>query len=112
MLYKLTGRESHLFRLPYGYSSDAALSIIAQHGLTTIQWDTETGDPDPNFDAETIQRAVREGAQNGSIIIMHANGFGWHTVEALPGVIEYLHSQGYILVTVSQLIGLEPMPGN
>lgn len=110
MLYKLTGRESHLFRLPFGYKSDAALGVIAEHGLTTIQWDTETGDPDPNIGAEDIQRLVRERAQNGSIIIMHANGRGWHTPEALPGVIEYLQSQGYTLVTVSQLLGLEPMP--
>jgi len=43
---------------------------------------------------------------------MHANGRGWHTAEALPGIIEYLRSQGYTLVTVSQLIGLEPIPGN
>src|SRR5258706_216701 len=108
MLYKLTGRQSHLFRLPYGYSNDLALSVIAQHGLYTIQWDVETGDPDPNFDAQTINRAVQESVQNGSIIIMHANVRGWHTAEALPGVIAYLRDQGYTLVTVSQLIRLEP----
>jgi len=107
ILYKLTGRESHLFRLPYGYQSKPALSEIAKHGLYTIQWDVESGDPDPNFDAETIQRAVRESVRNGSIIIMHANGNGWHTAEALPAVIEYLRKQGFILVTVSQLIGLQ-----
>ena len=110
MLYKLTGRESHLLRLPYGYKSDAALNVIAQHGLTTIQWDTETGDPDPNFQAEDILRAVREGAKNGAIIVMHANGRGWHTPEALPGIIDYLQAQGYTLVTVSQLIGLQEIP--
>ena len=108
MLYKLTGRAAHLFRLPYGYYNDEVLSVIAGHGLTTIQWDTETGDPDPTFDAATILWAVREGVQNGSIIIMHANGNGIHTAEALPGVIDYLLDQGYTLVTVSQLIGLEP----
>jgi peptidoglycan/xylan/chitin deacetylase (PgdA/CDA1 family) len=111
LLYKLTGRESHLFRLPYGYYNDEVLSVIAQHGLTTIQWDTESGDADPNFDAATILWAVSEQVQNGSIIIMHANGNGLHTAEALPGVIDYLLDQGYTLVTVSQLIGLEPMPG-
>jgi peptidoglycan/xylan/chitin deacetylase (PgdA/CDA1 family) len=41
---------------------------------------------------------------------MHANGRGWHTAEALPQMIEYLQGQGYILVTVSQLLGLEPIP--
>ena len=53
---------------------------------------------------------MRERVQNGSIIIMHANGRGWHTAEALPQMIEYLQSQGYIMVTVSQLLGLEPIP--
>ncbi len=110
LLYKLTGRTGHLFRMPYGFYNDEALNTIAAHGLTTIQWDTETGDPDPNFQPEDIQRAVKLHAQNGSIIIMHANGFGWHTVDALPGVLDYLQSQGFTLVTVSQLIGLEPLP--
>ena len=87
------------------------MSVLAWNGLYTIQWDVETGDPDPNIDAARMNRAVRERVQNGSIIIMHANGRGWHTAEALPEMIEYLQNQGYTLVTVSQLIGLEPLPG-
>lgn len=109
MLYKLTGRISRLFRLPFGDSKEEVLSAIAQHGLYTIQWDVETGDPDPNFNAATINKAVRQSVQNGSIIIMHANGRGWHTAEALPQMITYLREQGFILVTVSQLLGLEPI---
>ncbi len=108
MLYKLTGRTATLFRLPSGLSNDLVLSVIAWHGLTTIQWDVETGDPDPTIDAERMNWAVRERVQNGSIIIMHANGRGWHTAAALPQMIEYLQSQGYTLVTVSQLLGLTP----
>ena len=110
LLYKLTGRESKLFRLPAGKYDDLALSVIAWHGLYTIQWDVETGDPDPTIDADRMNWAVRERVQNGSIIVMHANGRGWHTAEALPEMIEYLRGQGYTLVTVSQLLGLEPLP--
>ncbi|HSJ87653.1 MAG TPA: polysaccharide deacetylase family protein [Anaerolineales bacterium] len=110
MLYKLTGRQAKLFRLPSGLSDDLSLSVIALHGLYTIQWDVETGDPDPNIDAKRINREVEQVVQNGSIIIMHANGRGWHTAEALPQMIEYLQGQGYTLVTVSQLLGLEPIP--
>jgi peptidoglycan/xylan/chitin deacetylase (PgdA/CDA1 family) len=109
LLYKLTGRQAHLFRLPAGLYNDLTLSVLAWHGLYTIQWDVETGDPDPTIDAEQMNRAVRERVQNGSIIIMHANGRGWHSAEALPAMIEYLQSQGYTLVTVSQLLGLEPI---
>ena len=111
LLYRLTGRQSKLFRLPAGLYDDLTLSVIAWQGLYTIQWDVETGDPDPTIDAERMNWAVQNRVQNGSIIIMHANGRGWHTAEALPQMIEYLQDSGYTLVTVSELLGLEPPPG-
>jgi len=112
LLYKLTGRQSKLFRLPAGKYDDLTMGVIAWHGLYTIQWDVETGDPDPTIDAERMNWAVSQRVQNGSIIVMHANGRGWHTAEALPEMIEYLRGQGYTLVTVSELLGLEPIPND
>jgi peptidoglycan/xylan/chitin deacetylase (PgdA/CDA1 family) len=73
--------------------------------LRAIQWDVVTGDPDPNITAEMILETVKARVSNGSIIIMHVNGRGWHTAEALPEVIDWLRSQGYELVTVSELLG-------
>ncbi len=112
ILFQLTGKHSHLFRLPGGTYNDLSLQVIAEHGLGlyTIQWDSISGDPDPAFDSATILAEVQRTARKGSIIIMHANGRGWHTAEALPAVIEYLQNKGLTLVTVSQLIGLEPKP--
>ncbi len=110
MLFQLTGRHSRLFRFPSGLYNESTLRIVASHGLYTIQWDSVTGDPDPTFDAATILGEVQRTVRNGSIIIMHANGRGWHTAEALPSIIDYLHSRGFTLVTISQLIGLEPLP--
>lgn len=110
ILFQLTGRHSRLFRLPSGLYNEQTLSIIAKHGLYTIQWDSVTGDPDPTFDAATILAEVQRTVRDGSIIIMHGNGRGWHTAEALPLIIDYLHRKGYTLVTVSQLIGLDPLP--
>ncbi|MBI3163864.1 MAG: polysaccharide deacetylase family protein [Chloroflexi bacterium] len=110
MLFQLTGKHSRLFRLPSGTYNDLSLQVIAEHGLYTIQWDSVSGDPDPAFDATTILAEVQRTARKGSIVIMHANGRGWHTAEALPSIIEYLQNKGFTLVTVSQLIGLEPKP--
>ena len=110
MLYQLTGKQTRLFRLPSGFYNEFALSVVAWHGLYTIQWDVVTADPVPDNTAENILKIVQDRVQNGSIIIMHANGRGWHTAEALPLIIEYLRGQGYILVTISQLIGLESLP--
>jgi peptidoglycan/xylan/chitin deacetylase (PgdA/CDA1 family) len=111
ILYRLTGRQARLFRLPSGLSNDLVLSVIAWNGLTTIQWDADTADPVFDNDAENINRLVRERVENGSIVLMHANGRGWHTAEALPEMIKYLRSSGYTLVTVSQLIGTDPLAG-
>ncbi len=108
MMYQITGHQTVLFRYPSGWYSDLALSVVAWHGLYSIQWDIVTADPVPDNTAENILGRVREQVQNGSIIIMHANGRGWHTAEALPQMIEYLRGEGYCLVTVSQMIGLEP----
>jgi peptidoglycan/xylan/chitin deacetylase (PgdA/CDA1 family) len=110
ILYSLTGRQARLFRPPAGLYNTMLLSVVAYHGLYTIQWDADTADPVPDNDAENINRLVRERVQNGSIILMHGNGRGWHTAEALPEMIRYLRDSGYILVTVSQMIGLEPLP--
>ena len=110
LLFQLTGRRSRLFRLPSGLYNEKTLPVIAQHGMYTIQWDSVTGDPDPNFDAATILAEVQRTVKDGSIIIMHGNGRGWYTADALPLIIDYLHGRGYTLVTVSQLIGLEPLP--
>ncbi len=110
MMYQITGHQTRLFRLPSGLYNDLALSVVAWHGLYTIQWDVVTADPVPDNDAENINRLVRERVQNGSIIVMHANGRGWHTAETLPDMIAFLRSEGYCLVTVSALIGLDPEP--
>jgi peptidoglycan/xylan/chitin deacetylase (PgdA/CDA1 family) len=108
ILFQLTGRHSRFFRPPSGFYNDITLQVVAELGLYTILWDSVTGDPDPNFDAATILAEVQRTVKNGSIIIMHANGRGWHTAEALPSIIEYLDGRGFNLVTVSQLLGLEP----
>lgn len=108
MMYDLLGYQTSLFRLPYGTYTDEALNLINDDGLYVIQWDDVSGDPDPNVDAESMTSWVLQQVQPGSIIIMHANGRGWHTAEALPGIIQSLRQQGYTPVTISELLGIQP----
>lgn len=107
-LVGVAGRTSRLFRLPFGTYDSETLQAVAASGMRIIQWDVVTGDPDPQMDAAAILREVRRGARNGSIIIMHANGRGWHTAEALPQILAWLRVRGYELVTVSELLGTSP----
>lgn len=104
ILTRVTGHSSRLFRLPFGYYDARVLKDVAASGVRIIQWDVVTGDPDRKVLAADIINAVKHGAKNGSIIIMHANGRGWHTAEALPAVIDLLRQRGFELVTVSKLL--------
>jgi peptidoglycan/xylan/chitin deacetylase (PgdA/CDA1 family) len=110
MMFELTGRQPALFRFPYDAYTDEALAVVGQHGLRTIRWDILTGDPDPRISAQDIIYTVTTEAQNGSIIIMHMNTWGWHTAEALPTIITQLRDEGYTFVTVSQLLELASPP--
>jgi peptidoglycan-N-acetylglucosamine deacetylase len=107
-MYDLLGYQTNLFRLPYGTYTDEALNVINDQGLYIIQWDDVSGDPDPNIDAKEMTVWVLQQVQPGSIIIMHANGRGWHTAEALPRIIASLREQGYTPVTVSELLNIQP----
>jgi peptidoglycan/xylan/chitin deacetylase (PgdA/CDA1 family) len=104
ILTRITGHSSRLFRLPFGYYDDRVLSSVTVSGMRIIQWDVVTGDPDRQVLAVDIVDNVRRGAKNGSIVIMHANGRGWHTAEALPAVIDLLRQRGFELVTISKLL--------
>ena len=104
LLTQLTGRTGTLFRFPYGAYSSAAIQEVYDSGLTPIQWDVVSGDPSPGRSARSMITRVISQTRNGSIIIMHINGRGWHTAEALPTIIAKLREQGYELVTVSQLL--------
>ncbi len=107
---KLTGHRPTLFRFPFGAYTAEALTVAGQHGLRAIQWDVVTGDPDPHISARDIVDAVAAQADNGSIVVMHMNSRGCHTAAALPAIIKQLRAKGYTLVTVSQLLGLAPLP--
>jgi len=111
LLTALTGRAPTLFRFPYGAYSARAAQEIYRLGLTPTQWDVVSGDPSNAMTAKLIERRVLSQTQNGSIIIMHVNGRGWHSAEALPTIIADLKARGFQFVTVSDLLkALPPDP--
>lgn len=103
VMYRLTGKQGVLFRPPYGEYNPLLVAQAAHMGLKTLTWEVVTGDPDPHINAPEIIRTVLRRTRPGSVIIMHMNGRGWHTAEALPAVIRGLRKRGYRMVTVSQL---------
>jgi peptidoglycan/xylan/chitin deacetylase (PgdA/CDA1 family) len=104
LLKKLTGKTPKYFRAPYGEVDQRIAKLAGKLGLTTIQYDLASGDPDPKLSVGRIERVVLRDARGGSIIVFHANRHGVHTAEVLPVIISGLRKKGYELVTVGELL--------
>jgi peptidoglycan-N-acetylglucosamine deacetylase len=104
IINETTGKTPLFFRPPYGEVDERIARIAKKAGLTTIQFDIASGDPDPNLSAERIARNVLRQAKGGSIIVFHMNTRGVHTAEALPLIIKGLRDRGFSLVTVGELL--------
>ena len=58
--------------------------------------------------AEEIFKETTKNIQNGRIILLHdSGGDRTPTIEALPKIIEWLKANGYSIVPVSELVGME-----
>jgi len=103
-IWTLTGKLPRLFRPPYGEYNDKVIGAAAEAGLTTVEYDLPSGDPDPTFTRERLIKQVLGHAKPGAIIVMHVNHLRFHTAEALPEIIGSLRDGGYELVTVGELL--------
>ena len=105
----LTGQTPRFFRPPYGEYDQRVVRIAAELGLTTIEYDLPSGDPDQHATKEKLVHWVLSQAKPGSIVVMHINHVKFHTAEALPAIITGLRQRGFTLVTVGQLVsGMHP----
>jgi len=108
--YRANGAENTvsarppLFRFPFGTCNEQSLNAVNDAGLLAVQWDVVSADPSPAQSAEAIRKAVVNAARSGSIVVMHGNGRGWHTSEALPLLIDDLRKRGFEFATVSELL--------
>lgn len=97
----VTGVRPTLFRCPYGEYDDNVISTVQSLGMTAVQWDTDSLDW-KDLSAPDIYKRVTGKVNPGSIVLFHNAGL--HTPEALPSILEYLQSEGYTIVPISQLL--------
>jgi peptidoglycan-N-acetylglucosamine deacetylase len=97
--------EAVLFRPPFGEYNDVTLDVVRALGLRFIQWNIESGDPDPTLSAEQIVARIAKRAKGGSIIVLHANGKGKYTRQVVQRLTtEVLPDKGLTPATVSDLL--------
>jgi peptidoglycan/xylan/chitin deacetylase (PgdA/CDA1 family) len=106
-LSRLTGRKITLFRPPYGSHNATVDTACRTAGQSLILWDVDTLDWQNRNAATTTARAVSQ-ARAGSIILMH--DIHPSTAAAVPEIVAQLRGRGFVLVTVSELLG-STVPG-
>ncbi|MDR6226897.1 polysaccharide deacetylase family protein [Desmospora profundinema] len=105
---QVIGKKMRLMRPPYGAISGKE-ATVEQAGWELVMWDVDTWDWKQGKKPSEIRRSVREGVKPDSIVLLHsAGGDREATVRALPGIIRDLKRSGYHLVTVDEILGLDP----
>ncbi len=105
----ITGRSTRpWFRPPYGAQNATVRSAVGGAGWSyTVMWDIDTIDWKPEADggptADDIVAKVLSRAQGGSIVLMHLGGY--HTLEALPRIVDGLRARGLVPVTLDRMFG-------
>lgn len=93
------GQGTKTMRPPYGATNDIVRSCLE---LPPVMWTVDTYDWQ-NKNPSTILENIKNALQPGSVILMH--DIHQTTVDALIPVLDYLVSQGYKFVTISELYG-------
>src|SRR5881296_4632909 len=112
LLETITGRATTLFRPPY--AADTGPTQLSELTPLKIAEDLnyivvmESIDPQDwaKPGADTILQRVKQQRHDGSIILLHdAGGDRSQTVEALPRILDWLHTRGDTVVPLSTLLG-------
>lgn len=105
LFHQQYGHDTILFRPPYGEYNNMTVDVVKAIGLRFIQWNIESGDPDPTLSAEQILARVSKRSKPGSIIVFHANGKGTQTRQVIERLTTDVFPQkGLTPMTVSELL--------
>ena len=108
VIRSLTGWEPEPYwRPPFGAYDAHARAAAAEVGYTkTLLWDVDTIDwlrtVDGGPTAASMQDKVVANADHGSIVLMHLGGY--HTYDALPGMVLRLRRAGLAPTSISDLL--------
>lgn len=115
-VYNLTGVRSCIIRFPGGSSNTVhrkyckglmkKLKVsVGEKGYIYHDWNVDSGDASGiNVEAEILINNIKKNSKNKDIIdiLMHDTGSSkLTTVEALPAIIEFLLSEGYTILPIT-----------
>lgn len=101
LVKKITGKETALYRGPYGEYNNTVIKAAEDLNCKTIQWSIDSLDY-KGLTGEQMWERIEPKLENGSIILMH-NGTE-NTALSLNEIITKIKEKGYKPVTISELI--------
>jgi peptidoglycan/xylan/chitin deacetylase (PgdA/CDA1 family) len=102
---RATGEPVTLMRPPYGGRDAMTDHVSHKLGLLPIMWDSDTQDSLGASSQTILQNAVA-GLRPGGIVLMHETKDS--TVSVLPQVLAEAKKKGLKLVSIPQLLALDP----
>jgi cellulose synthase/poly-beta-1,6-N-acetylglucosamine synthase-like glycosyltransferase/peptidoglycan/xylan/chitin deacetylase (PgdA/CDA1 family)/spore germination protein YaaH len=113
LLQTITGRATTLFRPPY--AADTSPSQLSELAPLQIAQDLDYVVVLENIDpqdwakpgADIILQRIKQQRRDGNIILLHdGGGDRSQTVEVLPRILDWLHTRGDTVVSLSTLLGV------
>lgn len=108
LLRDILGEDTYWLRPPYGLLNDSQKSQIP---VPMVHWSIDPEDWE-KLNTRQVVRLVLDGAKPNSIILMH--DIYPTSVDAALQIVDALQAEGYLFVTVEELLalnGVEPQPG-
>lgn len=97
LIQNITHQNVVLFRPPYGAKNKATINLMEMHSYKMVLWNKDTEDW-KNRDSDKIIKYVKNNTDSGCIILLHESKA---TLDALPKIIEYLHSKKLKIVSLN-----------
>ncbi len=116
LLQHLTGRSTLLFRPPYSTQQGPKhlhelqpLRLAQALGYVVVSHDIDSEDYTMPGADKILKEVMAQRTQGGSIILLHdAGGDRSQTVDALPGLIDYLNMRGDKISSLSEVMRISP----
>jgi peptidoglycan/xylan/chitin deacetylase (PgdA/CDA1 family) len=106
LIEELTGVKTSMFRPPGGILNNGLAAYAEKKNYAVIMWSADS--LDWRNATQSLMDNVMRQANSGGIVLMHDGGGNRsRTVEALPEIIARLRKEGYIFVTVPELLEMQ-----
>ena len=97
------GRDTVLFRPPYGNTRSNYTRIARDQNYALILWNVSGADT-ATRDADVVLENCTSNVHSGDILLMHDSSTKSHTARALPRILTRLEEQGFSFVTIPDLL--------